>query len=214
MSDSPAVSFEFFPPSDAAVALQLWQAVQRLAVAAAQIRLGDLRRGRLDARAHARLRAAHFARNRPRGRAALDLRECEQAASARGSQQIIGAQACGIVVALRGDAPEGAQGPFGAYAPFAGGFAYASDLVRGLNDRRAVRDFGGGLSGRPSRDRRRRGRHREPAAQSRCRRQSRDHPVLFRCRHVSTLSRPLRERGALASTSCRESCRSRDSRRC
>src|SRR5208282_3727221 len=37
------------------------------------------------------------------------------------------------VVALRGDAPEGSQGPFGAYAPFAGGFAYASDLVRGLN---------------------------------------------------------------------------------
>ena len=46
------VSFEFFPPKTEEMEKNLWEAVARLAPLDAEFRLGDLRRRRLDPRAH------------------------------------------------------------------------------------------------------------------------------------------------------------------
>ena len=59
------VSFEFFPPKTEEMEATLWESITRLAPLAAQLRLGHLRRRRLDPRAHARHRQAH-PRRRPR----------------------------------------------------------------------------------------------------------------------------------------------------
>jgi methylenetetrahydrofolate reductase (NADPH) len=130
MSESPAVSFEFFPPSDAAAALQLWQAVQRLAVL--RPKFVSVTYG-----------ADGSTRERTHDCVLRMLRETELVVAPHltcvnaSRPQVLKIAADywreGVrhLVALRGDAPE-APGASGAYAPFAGGFAYASDLVRGL----------------------------------------------------------------------------------
>ena len=46
------VSFEFFPPKTEKMEENLWRSIERLAPLGAQLRLGDLRRRRLDPRAH------------------------------------------------------------------------------------------------------------------------------------------------------------------
>ena len=53
------VSFEFFPPKTAEMEQTLWEAIAPARAAQAEFRLGDLRRRRLDPRAHARDRQAH-----------------------------------------------------------------------------------------------------------------------------------------------------------
>ena len=50
----PLVSFEFFPPKTPEMEEKLWQTVKRLEPLGAALRLGHLRRRRLDARAHPR----------------------------------------------------------------------------------------------------------------------------------------------------------------
>ena len=59
------VSFEFFPPKTEEMEKTLWESIARLAPLEPEFRLGDLRRRRLDARAHARDGQAH-PRARPR----------------------------------------------------------------------------------------------------------------------------------------------------
>ncbi len=53
------VSFEFFPPKTAEMEQSLWEAIRAARAARAEFRLGDLRRRRLDARAHPRDGQAH-----------------------------------------------------------------------------------------------------------------------------------------------------------
>ena len=53
------VSFEFFPPKTEEMEKTLWESITRLAPLRPELRLGDLRRRRLDPRAHARDRQAH-----------------------------------------------------------------------------------------------------------------------------------------------------------
>jgi methylenetetrahydrofolate reductase (NADPH) len=128
-----SVSFEFFPPNDAAMEQTLWESIQRLAPLAPRfvsVTYGAdgstrerthnvvtriLRETPLTAAPHLTCIGA------PRGEI-LDI--------ARGYWE------SGVrhIVALRGDAPVGQ----GAYVPHPDGFAYAADLVRGL---RAVGDF-------------------------------------------------------------------------
>ena len=68
------VSFEFFPPKTEKMEETLWESDQDAGAAAAALRLGDLWRRRLDARAHPRDRGAdRSARPRP-CRRAPDLR--------------------------------------------------------------------------------------------------------------------------------------------
>ncbi len=72
--DEPTFSFEFFPPKTAAGEENFERALQRARAAGAVVRLGDLRRGRHDARQDRRDRAPHQGRPRPRGDGALHLR--------------------------------------------------------------------------------------------------------------------------------------------
>ncbi|HTB87522.1 MAG TPA: methylenetetrahydrofolate reductase [NAD(P)H] [Steroidobacteraceae bacterium] len=127
----PAVSFEFFPPGDEAMAQQLWQSVQRLA---------PLRPSFVSvtygADGSTRTRTHEFVR---RVLTETDLRvaphlTCVGASSAEVLQIAQTYWQLGVrhLVALRGDAPAANLSADGRYLPYPSGFAYASDLVRGL----------------------------------------------------------------------------------
>jgi methylenetetrahydrofolate reductase (NADPH) len=129
MSD-PIVSFEFFPPGDEAMAQQLWQSVQRLA---------PLRPSFVSvtygADGSTRERTHEFVQRVLRE---TDLRvaphlTCVGASSGEVLKIAHGYWQQGVrhLVALRGDAPA-ANLSSGRYQPHSEGFAYASDLVRGL----------------------------------------------------------------------------------
>jgi methylenetetrahydrofolate reductase (NADPH) len=127
------VSFEFFPPNDAAMEQTLWSSLQRLAPLSphfVSVTYGAdgstrerthnvvtriLRETALTAAPHLTCIGA------PRGEV-LDVARAYWDAGVR------------HIVALRGDVPAGHNG----YAPHPDGFAYAVDLVRGL---RTVGDF-------------------------------------------------------------------------
>jgi methylenetetrahydrofolate reductase (NADPH) len=128
-----SVSFEFFPPSDAASAEQLWQAIERLAPL--RPRFMSVTYG-----------ADGSTRERTHGVVTRVLREtavtpaphltCIGATRETVLQIARGYWDAGIrhIVALRGDPPHGAAG----FRPHPGGFNYAADLVRGL---KRVGDF-------------------------------------------------------------------------
>jgi methylenetetrahydrofolate reductase (NADH) len=130
MSD-PAVSFEFFPPGDEAMARQLWQSVQRLA---------PLRPSFVSvtygADGSTRTRTHEFVQ---RVLSETDLRVAPHLTCVGASREEVLAIAqsywnLGVrdLVALRGDAPPANLTPEGRYRPHPDGFAYASDLVGGL----------------------------------------------------------------------------------
>jgi methylenetetrahydrofolate reductase (NADPH) len=127
------VSFEFFPPGDAAMEQTLWASVQRLAPLAPRfVSVTYGADGSTRERTHnvvSRMLHETTLTPAPHLTCVGSSRE-EILAIARGYWD------AGIrhIVALRGDPPAG-QGP---YRPHAGGFDYAVDLVRGL---RSVGDF-------------------------------------------------------------------------
>ena len=129
------VSFEFFPPGDAAMEQTLWQSIQRLAPLRPRfVSVTYGADGSTRERTHNVVTrivretlltpAAHLTCVGMDREHVLDI--------ARGYWHT------GVrhIVALRGDAPQGT--PQGGYRPYPGGFAYAVDLVRGL---RSVADF-------------------------------------------------------------------------
>jgi len=128
-----SVSFEFFPPADAAAAEQLWQSIERLAPL--RPRFMSVTYG-----------ADGSTRERTHGVVTRVLREtavtpaphltCIGATRETVLQIARGYWDAGIrhIVALRGDPPHGAVG----FRPHPGGFSYAADLVRGL---KRVGDF-------------------------------------------------------------------------
>jgi methylenetetrahydrofolate reductase (NADPH) len=130
MSD-PIVSFEFFPPGDEAMAQQLWQSVQRLAPLCpsfVSVTYG--------ADGSTRERTHDFVQRVLRE---TDLRvaphlTCVGASRAEVLQVAHGYWQLGVrhLVALRGDAPAANLSEDGRYQPHPEGFAYASDLVKGL----------------------------------------------------------------------------------
>jgi methylenetetrahydrofolate reductase (NADPH) len=130
MSD-PAVSFEFFPPGDEAMAQQLWQSVQRLAPlhpSFVSVTYG--------ADGSTRTRTHEFVQRVLRE---TDLRVAPHLTCVGASCQEVLDIAQGYweqgvrhLVALRGDASAANLTPEGRYRPHPGGFAYASDLVSGL----------------------------------------------------------------------------------
>ena len=130
MSD-PAVSFEFFPPGDEAMAQQLWQSVQRLAP------LGpSFVSVTYGADGSTRERTHDFVERVLRE---TDLRVAPHLTCVGASREEVLNIAetywrLGVrhLVALRGDVPAANLSADGRYRPYPGGFAYASDLVRGL----------------------------------------------------------------------------------
>ena len=129
MSD-PIVSFEFFPPSDEAMAETLWKSVQRLAPLNPHfVSVTYGADGSTRTRTHECVMRILRETN---------LRVAPHLTCIGASQQEVLAIAAdywrqGIrhLVALRGDAPP-SQMIDGRYHPQANGFAYASDLVGGL----------------------------------------------------------------------------------
>lgn len=130
MSNSLAVSFEFFPPTDAAMASQLWDAVQRLGVL--QPHFVSVTYG-ADGSTRERTHECVLRILRETDLVVAPHLTCVNATRA----QVLGIAADywreGVrhLVALRGDAPAGSSGA-DKYVPQANGFSFASDLVRGL----------------------------------------------------------------------------------
>ncbi len=126
----PLVSFEFFPPSDAAMADTLWKSIQRLAPLNPNfVSVTYGADGSTRTRTHECVM---------RILKETDLRVAPHLTCVGASQAEVLAIAAdywrqGIrhLVALRGDAPP-AQIIEGRYQPQADGYAYASDLVGGL----------------------------------------------------------------------------------
>jgi len=127
------VSFEFFPPNDAAMEATLWRSVERLAPLAPRF---------------VSVTYGADGSTRERTHKLITRIQRETQLTAAPHLTCIGAPRAEIlaiaeqywqegirhIVALRGDPPREAQG----YVPHADGFAYASDLVAGL---KSVADF-------------------------------------------------------------------------
>ena len=127
------VSFEFFPPADAAMETTLWQSVQRLAPLAP--RFISVTYG---ADGSTRDRTHKLVQRIQRETALTGAPHLTCVGASRAEVLTIARQywADGIrhIVALRGDAPQGAA----CYEPHPGGFGWGADLVAGL---RTVADF-------------------------------------------------------------------------
>jgi len=134
MSATPIrVSFEFFPPSDAAMDSTLWQSVQRLAPLGPRF-----------------ISVTYGADGSTRDRTHSLVKRIQQQTELIGAPHLtcVGASRAEVlevarrywdegvrhIVALRGDPPQGAT----RYEPHPDGFAYGADLVAGL---RSVGDF-------------------------------------------------------------------------
>lgn len=129
----PVVSFEFFPPADAAMEATLWQSVQRLAPLAPRfVSVTYGADGSTRDRTH---QLVHRIKSETRLTGAPHL-TCVGATKAEVLDIARRYWGEGIrhIVALRGDPPQGATH----YAPHPEGFAYGADLVAGL---RALADF-------------------------------------------------------------------------
>ena len=128
MSATPIrVSFEFFPPSDAAMDSTLWQSVQRLAPLGPQF-----------------ISVTYGADGSTRDRTHSLVKRIQQQTALIGAPHLtcVGASRAEVlevarrywdegvrhIVALRGDPPQGAT----RYEPHPDGFAYGADLVAGL----------------------------------------------------------------------------------
>jgi len=134
MSRAPIdVSFEFFPPGDAEMEATLWKSVQRLAPLAP--RFVSVTYG---ADGSTRERTHNIITRIQRETALTGAPHLTCVGASRGEVLDIARQYWdqGIrhIVALRGDAPKGAE----RYEPHRQGFAYAADLVTGL---KGVADF-------------------------------------------------------------------------
>jgi len=136
---SPAISFEFFPPKTEEMEKSLWETIKRLAplspnFVSVTYGAGGSTRERTHATVERIVRetsltpAAHLT--------------CVGATRGEIDDIVARYHEIGVrhIVALRGDAPDGAMagGAGGAYAPHGEGYAYAADLVAGL---RKVADF-------------------------------------------------------------------------
>jgi methylenetetrahydrofolate reductase (NADPH) len=128
---SPIVSFEFFPPSDAAMAELLWQSVQRLAPL--QPRFVSVTYG-ADGSTRTRTHECVLRIQRETNLRVAPHLTCVAAArdEVLGIAEAYWKQGVRHVVALRGDAPATHKSAEGRYIPHPDGFAFASDLVGGL----------------------------------------------------------------------------------
>jgi methylenetetrahydrofolate reductase (NADPH) len=133
VSHPVAVSFEFFPPNDAAMEQTLWQSVQRLAPLRPRfVSVTYGADGSTRARTHnvvSRILRETTLTGAPHltciGASREEILDIARDYWASGIRHI---------VALRGDPPQGS----GPYRPHPGGFDYAADLVCGL---KSVGDF-------------------------------------------------------------------------
>ncbi len=136
MANRVAVSFEFFPPNDAAMAGQLWDAVQRLAPL--QPEFVSVTYG-ADGSTRSRTHECVLRMLRETSLRVAPHLTCIGATRTEvlGIAQEYWRQGVRQMVALRGDLPGGATAggvPAGGEPLRQDGFSYASDLVKGLKD--------------------------------------------------------------------------------
>jgi methylenetetrahydrofolate reductase (NADPH) len=127
------VSFEFFPPADAQMEQTLWNSIERLAPLRPRfVSVTYGADGSTRERTHnAVMRVLRETSLTPAPHlTCVGAAQDEVLAVARDYWQ----KGIRHIVALRGDPPQGAT----TYTPYAGGYAYAADLVRGL---KSVGDF-------------------------------------------------------------------------
>ena len=131
MSDSVAVSFEFFPPSDEPMGRQLWEALQRLAPL--EPNFVSVTYG-ADGSTRTRTHECVLRILRETNLTVAPHLTCVGASRAEVLRiaQDYWQQGVRHLVALRGDPPADSLSPEGRYRPHPAGFAYASDLVAGL----------------------------------------------------------------------------------
>jgi methylenetetrahydrofolate reductase (NADPH) len=131
MSNTVAVSFEFFPPSDEPMGRQLWEAVQRLAPL--QPNFVSVTYG-ADGSTRTRTHECVLRILRETNLLVAPHLTCVAASRAEVLRiaEDYWQQGVRHLVALRGDPPAAQLSQDGRYRPHAGGFAYASDLVAGL----------------------------------------------------------------------------------
>jgi methylenetetrahydrofolate reductase (NADPH) len=124
----PTVSFEFFPPKDAAMEQTLWQSVERLSPL--QPRFVSVTYG-ADGSTRARTHNIVTKIQDSTSLTAAPHLTCVGAPREEILDIARNYWAHGIrhIVALRGDPPQGSEGK---YVPHPDGFAYAVDLVKGL----------------------------------------------------------------------------------
>jgi methylenetetrahydrofolate reductase (NADPH) len=132
MSNPVAVSFEFFPPSDEPMGQQLWEAVLRLAPL--QPNFVSVTYG-ADGSTRTRTHECVLRILRETQLVVAPHLTCVGASRTEVLRiaQEYWQQGVRHLVALRGDAPPAQLSPEGRYRPHSAGFAYASDLVTGLN---------------------------------------------------------------------------------
>ncbi len=127
------VSFEFFPPADAAMEATLWRSIERLVPLAP--RFVSVTYG---ADGSTRALTQHVVSRIHRETPLIGAPHLTCIGAGRGeildTARRYWDQGIRHIVALRGDPPQGAE----RYEPHPGGFAYAADLVAGL---RSVGDF-------------------------------------------------------------------------
>lgn len=128
---APLVSFEFFPPADEAMAQTLWSSVQRLAPldpSFVSVTYGA------DGSTRTRTHAVVMRILRETGLRVAPHLTCVGASREEVLEIARDYWAEGVrhLVALRGDAPPEQVSAEGRYQPHPGGFAYAADLVGGL----------------------------------------------------------------------------------
>ncbi len=124
---APQLSFEFFPPKNDALEAQLWSCIRRLEPLAPQfVSVTYGAGGTTQARTHATV--ARLVRETSLTPAAHLT--CVGASRAEVDEVARSYWDAGVrhIVALRGDAPSGAE----RYEPHPDGYAYAADLVAGL----------------------------------------------------------------------------------
>ncbi len=174
-----------------------------------QLRLGHLRRRRLDPGAHPQHRVAPGARDRPEARRPPHLRGRHQGRGRRGGARL----SRGRRAPHRGHARRpGGTASATAYAAHPGGLRALLRPRRRHQAHRRLRGLGPvGLSGAPTRGRFPRPGSRRAEGQGRLRRRPRHHPVLLRQRPVLPLPRPVCRRAASIFRSSPASCRCRTS---
>jgi methylenetetrahydrofolate reductase (NADPH) len=131
MSDSVAVSFEFFPPSDEPMGRQLWEALQRLAPL--EPNFVSVTYG-ADGSTRSRTHECVLRILRETNLTVAPHLTCVGASRDEVLKiaQDYWQQGVRHLVALRGDPSAASLSPDGRYRPHPAGFAYASDLVEGL----------------------------------------------------------------------------------
>ena len=137
------VSFEFFPPKTAEMEATLWASIERLAPLQPALRLRDLRRRRLDPRAHPQHRRADRARDAAEARRPSHLRRRDEAPRSTRWCAPTGTPACATSWRCAATRPAASAR---AYEPHPGGYGQTCDLVAGI---KRVGDFEVSVSAYP-----------------------------------------------------------------